>query len=164
MNKTPIRVSLLSLLINFEGHCNLLLKVLNKAHAAQDITIEKFRGIVNNISSSHFSFSKYEVPTEGKCHNQLFHITVICGNYMITRVLIDNGSSLNVMPKTTLEKLYSTGSQLRVSSVVVRAFDGSKREVMGEIMLPIRIGPITFDITFQVMDIGPAYSCLLGRP
>ncbi|RDX79144.1 hypothetical protein CR513_40457, partial [Mucuna pruriens] len=35
---------------------------------------------------------------------------------------------------------------------------------MGEITLPIRIGPTTFDITFQVMDIRPAYSCLLGRP
>ncbi|RDY05275.1 hypothetical protein CR513_10914, partial [Mucuna pruriens] len=82
---------------------------------------------------------------------------------MIARVLIDNGSSLNVMPKTTLDKLYSTGSQLRTSAVMVKAFDGSKREVMGEITLPIRIGPTTFDITFQVMDIRLAYSYLLGR-
>ncbi|RDX90444.1 hypothetical protein CR513_27684, partial [Mucuna pruriens] len=35
---------------------------------------------------------------------------------------------------------------------------------MGEITLPIRIGPTTFDITFQVMDIRPAYNCLLSRP
>ncbi|RDY00939.1 hypothetical protein CR513_15786, partial [Mucuna pruriens] len=83
---------------------------------------------------------------------------------MIARVLIDNRSSLNVMPKTTLDKLYSPGAILRNSPVVVRAFDGSKREVMGEITLPILIGPMTFDITFQVMDIRPAYSCLLGRP
>ncbi|RDY04761.1 hypothetical protein CR513_11483, partial [Mucuna pruriens] len=48
--------------------------------------------------------------------------------------------------------------------IAVKAFDGSKREVMGEITLPICIGPITFDITFQVMDIRPTYSCLLGRP
>ena len=36
--------------------------------------------------------------------------------------------------------------------------------VRGEIELPIQIGPCTFQITFQVMDITPAYSCLLGRP
>ncbi|RDX92089.1 hypothetical protein CR513_25841, partial [Mucuna pruriens] len=66
MHKTPMRVSLLYLLINSEGHCNLLLKVLNEAHVAQDITIEKFEGIENNITaSSHLSFSK-EVPVEGK--------------------------------------------------------------------------------------------------
>ncbi|RDX81556.1 hypothetical protein CR513_37746, partial [Mucuna pruriens] len=37
-------------------------------------------------------------------------------------------------------------------------------EVMREITLPIRVSPIVFNITFQVMDIHPAYSCLLGRP
>ncbi|RDX76837.1 hypothetical protein CR513_43132, partial [Mucuna pruriens] len=83
---------------------------------------------------------------------------------MITRVMIDNGSSLNVLSKITLDKLYSPSLQLRTSFVVVRAFDGSKREVMGVITLPIRIDPITFDITFLIMDIQPAYSCLLGIP
>jgi len=36
--------------------------------------------------------------------------------------------------------------------------------VRGGIDLPIQIGPHTCQITFQVMDINPAYSCLLGRP
>ena len=48
--------------------------------------------------------------------------------------------------------------------MIVRAFDGSKREVMGEVELPIQIGSCVFQVTFQVMDILPAYSCLLGRP
>jgi len=48
--------------------------------------------------------------------------------------------------------------------MVVRAFDGSKREVIGEVELPIQVGPCTFQIVFQVMDILPAYNCLLGRP
>jgi len=30
--------------------------------------------------------------------------------------------------------------------------------------LPVQVGPCTFQILFQVMDIAPAYSCLLGRP
>ncbi|RDY11932.1 hypothetical protein CR513_03344, partial [Mucuna pruriens] len=57
-------------------------------------------------------------------------------------------------PKTTLNKLYSLGAILRNSLVVVKAFDGSKREVMGEITLPICIGPTTFNITFQ-LSTGP---------
>ncbi|RDX70658.1 hypothetical protein CR513_50083, partial [Mucuna pruriens] len=165
MHKTLARVLHLSLLINSEGHCNLLFKVLNDAHVAQDIIPEKFMGIINNITTSrNLSFSEDEVPIEGRSHNQLLHIMVKYGNYMIARVLIDNGSSLNILPKATLEKLYSIGSTLRTSSVVVRAFDGSKQEVMGEIILPIHIGPTTFVITFQVIDIQPAYSCFLGRP
>ncbi|RDX83341.1 hypothetical protein CR513_35742, partial [Mucuna pruriens] len=151
-HRTAAQISLLTLLINSKSHWELLLKILNEAHVPQDITPTKFGGIINNITVSRLlSFSKEEVPTEVKC-----------GQYMIARVLIDNGSSLNIMPKSTLDKLYAPGAILRNSSVVVRAFDGSKREVI--ITLPILIGPTTFDITFQVMDIWPAYSCLLGRP
>ncbi|RDY03629.1 hypothetical protein CR513_12765, partial [Mucuna pruriens] len=121
--------------------------------------------MVNNITSRrHLTFSEEEVPAEQRGHNQSLHISVKCGDYMITRVLIDNGSSLNILPKATLEKLSSISSQLRVNPIVVRAFDGSRREVMGEITLPTYIGPTVFDVTLQVMEIHPAYSCLLGRP
>jgi hypothetical protein len=53
---------------------------------------------------------------------------------------------------------------MRQSGVVVKAFDGSRKTVIGEVDLPIKIGPSDFQITFQVMDIDPSYSCLLGRP
>ncbi|RDY06270.1 hypothetical protein CR513_09777, partial [Mucuna pruriens] len=153
MNKTPARISLLSLLHNSETHRNLLLKILKEAHVAHDITTERFGSLVNNITSwGHLTFSDDEIPIEGKATPYL------------GKVLIDNGSSLNVLPKATLDKLTRVDAQLRASSIVVRAFDGSKREVMGEISLPILIGPALFNINFQVMDIWPAYSCLLGQP
>lgn len=43
-------------------------------------------------------------------------------------------------------------------------FDGSRRSFFGEIELLIKIDPHVFRVTFFVMDIQPAYSCLLGRP
>ena len=82
----------------------------------------------------------------------------------MAKVLIDNGSSLNVMPKNTLEKLSFNAFQLKPSSMVVQAFYGSRQEVRGEIDLPVQIGPHTCQVTFQVMDINPAYSFLLGQP
>ena len=48
--------------------------------------------------------------------------------------------------------------------MVVWAFDGSCQDIRGEIDLPIQIGPHIYQITFQVMDINPAYSFLLGQP
>ena len=53
---------------------------------------------------------------------------------------------------------------MRYSGVIVKAFDGSRKTVIGEVDLHVKIGPSDFQITFQVMDIHPAYSCLLGRP
>ncbi|RDX92465.1 hypothetical protein CR513_25401, partial [Mucuna pruriens] len=98
------------------GKKNLLLKILNEAYVAQDITVERFDSMINNITNGgHLTFSKEEVPAEGRRHNQPLHISVKCGDYMIARVLIDNGSSLNVLPKATLDKLRSINPQLRTS-------------------------------------------------
>ncbi|RDY10065.1 hypothetical protein CR513_05470, partial [Mucuna pruriens] len=161
LNKTPARISLLSLLVNSEGHRQLLLKVLNEAHVTKDISVEKFGGIVGSLTTAnHISFSGDELPEGGRNHNLPLHIVVRCGDYIMARVLIDNASFLNVMPKTTLDKLFSTGAQLRTSPIIVRAFDSSKPEVMGEITLPIRIGPTTFNVDFQIHKAGAIPSSL----
>ena len=44
LNKTPVRISLLGLLMNSEPHRALLVKILNEAHVAQDTSMEGFGG------------------------------------------------------------------------------------------------------------------------
>ena len=80
------------------------------------------------------------------------------------RALLDNGSSLNVMPMSTLSRLPIDLSDLKKSQMVVRTFDGTKRKVLGNIKLIILVGPCIFNSEFIVMDINPSYNCLLGRP
>lgn len=53
---------------------------------------------------------------------------------------------------------------MRASVLVVRAFDGSRRKVISEVDLPIYVGPYQFTIYFQIMNINPTYSFLLGSP
>jgi hypothetical protein len=162
---TPSKISILSLLLNSEVHREALMKVLDQAFVNHDVTIDQFGGIVGNITAcNNLSFSDEELPEEGKNHNLALHISMNCQSDALSNVLVDNGSSLNVMPKTTLARLSYQGAPMRHSGVVVRAFDGSRRSVMGEVDLPMMIGPHVFQITFQVMDIQAAYSCLLGRP
>ena len=45
----------------------------------------------------------------------------------------------------------------------MHAFDGTRKEVIGNMELPIQIGPYIFNIDFQVMDINSPYNCLLGQ-
>ncbi|KAH1256718.1 hypothetical protein GmHk_03G006815 [Glycine max] len=138
LNKTLARVSLLELLMSSETHRVLLVKVLNEAHVAQDIFVEGFRGLVNNITANNYlAFAEEEIPAEGRGHNKALHVSVKCMDHVVAKVLIDNGSSLNVMPKSTLEKLPFNASHLKPSSMVVRAFDSTRREVRGEIDLPV---------------------------
>jgi hypothetical protein len=165
LHQTPSKISILSLLLNSQAHREALLKVLAQAHVTQDITVGQFDGVVANITACNtLSFSNEELPKEGKNHNRALHVSIKCQEDALARVLVDTGSSLNVLPKRALAKLSYQGSELKPSALVVKAFDGSRRTVVGEVELPMQIGPHVFPINFQVMDINPAYSCLLGRP
>jgi hypothetical protein len=165
LNQTPTKISMLSLLMSSEAHRTALLKLLNAAHVNQDITVVQFDGVCNNITASCcLGFIDAELPAEGPSHNKVLHISMKCQDNIIARVLVDTGSSLNVVPKSTLVKLSLIGPVLKQSNMIVKAFDGSQRELIGEIELPMLTGPHLLNISFQVMDINSSYSCLLGRP
>ncbi|KAI5404416.1 hypothetical protein KIW84_051545 [Lathyrus oleraceus] len=152
-------------LIKKKPHREALQKVLDVAYVDHDVTIEQFDSIVANITAcNNLSFCDSDLPEEGRDHNLALHISMNCKDEAMSNVLVDTGSSLNVLPKTTLSRLSYQGPPMRQSGVVVKAFDGSRKTVIGEVDLPIKIGPSDFQITFQVMDIHPSYNCLLGRP
>ncbi|XP_050876645.1 uncharacterized protein LOC127080362 [Lathyrus oleraceus] len=163
LHQTPSKVSILSLLLNSQAHREALLKVLAQAHVTQDITVGQFDGVVSNIIACNtLSFSNEELPKEGQNHNRALHVSIKCQQDALARVLVNTGSSLNVLPKRALAKSSYQGSEMKPSALVVKAFDGSRRIVVGggRATNPNQ----TACINFQVMDINPAYSFLLGRP
>ncbi|XP_058767703.1 uncharacterized protein LOC131641420 [Vicia villosa] len=105
-----------------------------------------------------------EVPQRILMHNRDLYISAKYEDNILTDVLVDAGSSLNIMPWSTLEILSYQGATFRPNGASVLTFEGFSRTAIGEIDLPIRIRPRDFDITFQVMEIYPAYNYLLGRP
>lgn len=165
LNQTLSKISMMYLLMCSEAHRDALVKFLRVAHVPQDIYVFQFKRVVNNIASSvSLGFIDNELPPEGRNHNKALHIYIECVDTIFSRVFMDTGLSLNVLPKSSLSKLTIEGLLMKPSKLVVRPFDGSRRSVIGEVDLPFKIGPHTFFITFYVMYIYPAYSCLLGRP
>ena len=126
---------------------------------------DKTDRLVGNIMMDNYiSFSDDEIPPNGHGSTKTLHITTKVKDCTLPKVLIDNGSSLNVIPLSTLMRQPIDRSYMRHTKIVVRAFDGTRREVIGEIEIEMQIGPCTFTVEFQVMDISPSYNCLLGRP
>ena len=76
----------------------------------------------------------------GKNHNKALHVSIELKGTTLAHVLVDTSSSLNVLPKGALDRLDCEGLILKPSDIVVRAFDGSKRMVHGEVDLPIKVG------------------------
>ncbi|XP_052489910.1 uncharacterized protein LOC128042563 [Gossypium raimondii] len=165
LHKQPARISVLELLLSSETHRNALIKVLNETYVANDISVNKLDRLVNNINTDNFIFfNEYEIPPGGMGSTKALHITTRCKRYTLPGVLIDNGSALNVLPLSTLNRLPMDSSHMKSCQNIVRAFDGTERKVMGRIEIPLLIGPNTYEVDFLVMDIKPSYNCLLGRP
>ncbi|KAI4347841.1 hypothetical protein L6164_008619 [Bauhinia variegata] len=165
LKKTPTHISLLSLIMSSEAHRKALQKFLDQAYVNPSITVENFDDMVNLIRKvSTISFTEDELVPRASKHTRALHIALKCAGCVVAKVLIDNGSTLNVLPTFTLANLSVDSSLMQSSSIVVRAFNGTRREVLGEIVLPLEIGPSQFNVNFQVMDIEPIYTMLLGRP
>jgi len=62
-----------------EPHRALLVKVLNEAHVAQDLSVEGFEGIVSNITANNYlTFVEEEILVEGRGHNRALHVSIKC--------------------------------------------------------------------------------------
>jgi hypothetical protein len=165
LKKTPARISLLSLMLSSELHRNSLQKVLNEAYVPQDITQDSIEHLVGRIQATNYLyFTDDELDHEGTGHNKPLHITVKYKDCVIAKVLIDNGSALNVLPMHVLDKMPVDASHMKPSTMTARAYDGSPRPIIGSIDVELIIGPHPFQVTLQVMDIHPSYNILLGRP
>ena len=107
--------------------------------------VDQFKSVVRNITScNNLSFCDDELPDEGRNHNLDLHISMNCRNDSLSNVLIDNGSILNVIPRSTLMKLKYQGTPMCLSGIIRKVFDGSRKSVIGEVDLPIHIGPHLF--------------------
>lgn len=110
------------------------MKLLSSTFVPQDITVNQLEGVMASISADNgLGFTDFDLLPEGRNHNKALHISMECKGTTLSRVLVDTRSSLNVLPKSALMKIKYTGVELRSSDFIVRAFDGSRRAIFGEL-------------------------------
>ncbi|XP_052483018.1 uncharacterized protein LOC128036165 [Gossypium raimondii] len=157
LHKQPAHISVLALHLSSEIHRSALMKVLNETYVANDISVNKLDRLINNISADNFIlFNDDEIPPEGMGSTKALHITTRCKGYTLPGVLIDNGSTLNVLPLSTLNRLPMDNLHMKTCQNIVTTFDGIERRVIGRINIPLLIGPTTYEVDFLVMDIRPS--------
>ncbi|KAL3515056.1 hypothetical protein ACH5RR_021958 [Cinchona calisaya] len=136
LNKMPSQISMLSLLLTSELHREAILKNLSEAHVPRDIPTDKLAGLVGSVlASNQICFSDDDLTSEGSDHNKALFISVRCEGRHLPRVMVDNGSALKICPLKILDKLKISHNLVRNSSMVIRGFDGARRQATGEINL-----------------------------
>ncbi|KAI6674158.1 hypothetical protein NL676_002064 [Syzygium grande] len=141
-----------------------LMKLLNEVHipdTINEVQLEDFIGAI--LLKDQIAFSDEDFPIDGRSHNKVLYIAVKCWGKEVSRVLIDNCSTLDLRLLSTLYRLGISEELIKPSKVAVRSFDGMKKDVIGDIELEVNIGPMPFMVDFQVLDIPRTFNLLLGR-
>lgn len=165
LRKMPAQISLLSLLIHSDEHRRAQMKILNKAHVPEKISMNHLKKIANKIFEvNRVTFSDDELPVGGTEHNRDFYLKVKCEDFVVTRVLVDNSSSANIYPFRTLDNLKVDDERIHKNSICVQGFNGGGKELVGDIVLEMIVGPVESTMEFQVLDVAVFYKLLLARP
>ncbi|XP_070005370.1 uncharacterized protein [Nicotiana sylvestris] len=126
-----------------------LIKTLNKAYVPIETTVEQLERMAERfLTVNLISFSKNVFPLEGAAHNKALYLTVKCEGYYVKRVMVDGGSGVDICPLSTLQRMEIGTKRIRPNNICLHAFDGIKRDTIGEIDLILTIGPVDFEVTF----------------
>ena len=165
LQKMQANISLWGLLMALYKHRQNLVDLLNQIQVPTTITSQDLNAMIGSINRElTISYSDKDLTKKGKHHNDLLHITVDSMGKRIPMVLVDDGSALNVCPLKTASCLGLSIEDFVPTDQHVRAYDNSRREVLGTITLELTIGPMVKKVDFQVLNIASCFNILLGRP
>ncbi|XP_073314755.1 uncharacterized protein [Primulina huaijiensis] len=84
------------------------------------------------------------------------------------KIFIDNGSSVIVLFKSTLDQMKMEGFEFEPISTPLYGFEGHAIPPLGQIVLPLSLGTdprrVTKMIAFTVVDNPSTYNGILGQP
>jgi ribonuclease HI len=101
-------------------------------------------------------------------HDDALVITLLIGNFNIHRVLVDNGSSADILFLPAFKKMGIEHKRLIPAPTPLVGFTGEKVLPVGTISLPLTAGTAPKEKTvmtdFLVVDRPSAYNAIIGRP
>ncbi|XP_024039511.1 uncharacterized protein LOC112098123 [Citrus clementina] len=101
-------------------------------------------------------------------HEDALVIKATVASKKFDRILVDTGSSVDVLFKSTLEEMGIADRKLEYTNTSLKGFGGGKLVPLGVVELPITIGSPpterTMILDFVVVDEEGPYQMILGRP
>ena len=96
----------MGLLLTLEHHRERFLNIFRKSFVDASITPDRLKNMVARVSMPRvITFLEDEIPEGDTVHNRAIYITAHHSDMCIPLILVDNGSTLNICTKDTLDTL-----------------------------------------------------------
>ena len=139
------------------------LRSLISADMGEIQAVSKLPRLNNTITFSDSDLEGCQHP-----HDDPLVVRAIVANTTVHRVLIDNGSSADIIFPSALDKMGIRREKLDPVSTHLRGFSGEKVLPLGSIQLVLTLGEPPYQATtttrFLIVDAPSTYNMLLGRP
>ncbi|CAN1139542.1 Transposon Ty3-I Gag-Pol polyprotein, partial [Linum perenne] len=124
--------------------------------------------MIDQISRPTLGFSEEDMARVGGPSLEAMVIQVITHNSRVERVMVDEGSSADIILWELYKKMNLPASLLRQTKTTISGFSGHTVPIKGIATMAITIGDgdlqVTRSIDFHVMDCQSTYNMILGRP
>ena len=97
-------------------------------------------------------------------HDDALVITLQIGGYNVKRVMVDQGSTAEIMYPDLYKGLSLRGEDLTPYSSPLVSFEGNIIIPKGQIRLPMQTGSEIVEVDFIIMDAYSPYTAIVARP
>ncbi|XP_050277979.1 uncharacterized protein LOC126719475 [Quercus robur] len=97
-------------------------------------------------------------------HDDALVVTLRIGGYDVKRVLVDQGSAMEVMYPSLYKRLNLKPEDLTAYDSHVVSFEGKTVTPRGQIRLPIQTGSDVVEVDFIVVDTYSPYTTIVAKP
>ncbi|GMN62972.1 hypothetical protein TIFTF001_032049 [Ficus carica] len=105
-----------------------------------------------------------EATSLSRPHDDALVLTSNVSNCEVGQILINNGSSADVLFLSTLKEMELSESDIKSSTTVLTGFNGESTAAVGKIKLLVFAAGENKLTTFLILDCPSAYNIILGRP
>ncbi|KAJ9544850.1 hypothetical protein OSB04_024557 [Centaurea solstitialis] len=116
------------------------------------------------LDAAKLTFDQDDLSDVNQKHHDALVIQLTIGNCLTKRVLVDGGSSANVIFSDTLKIMGIDRSNIVRRTTTLVGFNGDATNTLGEIVLPVFAKGINKQTKFNVIDCPSTYNAILGRP
>ncbi|XP_024012926.1 uncharacterized protein LOC112087144 [Eutrema salsugineum] len=99
-----------------------------------------------------------------KPHNDALVVELLLDDVEVSRILVDTGSSVNVIFKDALDQLELASDRIEPFIEPLTGFDGERCMTVGMVNIPIYVGGVAKIIKFLIPDKPAIYNTILGTP
>ncbi|XP_026378471.1 uncharacterized protein LOC113272897 [Papaver somniferum] len=109
------------------------------------------------------TFDAEDIEEDMEDHNDPLVLTLPVAGCNTKKILIDGGSSVNVLFYDTFKRMELNDEQLMSSYYTIYGFNGAPTKSLGDIVLQVDAGPMKFDTRFSVVYAPSPYDAIIGR-